>query len=137
MLSRCEDKMERDRLLQFLNVLLKNFKNVKRFIDAGGVRCLVDLVTLAHLHTNRATVPMQTLMLEGSAAQMSMEEAEWYDMLPPSPPHSYPQLHTGTPAHTLVDNTYTHTHTTRTSTTTSDHYPLAMLTYGICELPGF
>ncbi len=28
-------------------------------MDANGVRCLVDLLTLAHLHTSRATVPMQ------------------------------------------------------------------------------
>ena len=28
-------------------------------MDANGIRCLVDLLTLAHLHTSRATVPTQ------------------------------------------------------------------------------
>lgn len=30
-------------------------------MDSNGVRILVDLLTLAHLHTNRATVPLQVL----------------------------------------------------------------------------
>ena len=34
-------------------------KNVKEMMDANGVRVLVDLLTLAHLHTTRATVPLQ------------------------------------------------------------------------------
>ncbi len=59
MLGRCEDRGERDRLLQFLNVLLLSKHNAKRFIDANGIRALIDLVTLAHLHTSRATTPMQ------------------------------------------------------------------------------
>jgi DnaJ family protein C protein 13 len=73
MLNRCEDMMERDRLLEFLFVLLKNRKNAKLFIDAGGVRCLVDLVTLAHLHTSRATVPLQTNAIGMSDRQMAGE----------------------------------------------------------------
>jgi hypothetical protein len=32
---------------------------VKELIDANGVRILVELLTLAHLHVSRATVPMQ------------------------------------------------------------------------------
>ena len=31
-------------------------------MDANGVRLLVDLLTLAHLHVTRATVPMQVLV---------------------------------------------------------------------------
>ena len=31
-------------------------------MDANGIRCLVDLLTLAHLHTSRATVPTQVRM---------------------------------------------------------------------------
>lgn len=34
-------------------------KNVKDVMDSNGVRILVDLLTLAHLHTSRATVPLQ------------------------------------------------------------------------------
>ncbi len=69
----CEDRGERDRLLQFLNVLLLNKSNAKRFVDANGIRCLVDLLTLAHLHTSRATVPMQVwlgLLLSSLALTM-------------------------------------------------------------------
>lgn len=54
--------MERDRLLIFINRLLSHRKNVKEFLDANGVKILVDLLTLAHLHTTRATVPMQVSM---------------------------------------------------------------------------
>lgn len=79
MLNRCEDRSERDRLLQFMNALLLNERNVKLFIDAGGIRCLVDLVTLAHLHVSRATVPLQSNVLEASASQKDADdEAEWY-----------------------------------------------------------
>eukprot|EP00055_Hartaetosiga_balthica_P006980 m.23293 g.23293 ORF g.23293 m.23293 type:complete len:2228 (-) comp5537_c0_seq1:183-6866(-) len=78
MLNTCEDNLERDRLLQFLNVLLLDKRNVKLFIDAGGIRCLVDLVTLAHMHTTRATTPMQTAMLEASSTQNANDAKEWY-----------------------------------------------------------
>ena len=50
---------ERDRTLQFMHSLLKHKKNVKLLLDAGGIKILIDLVTLAHLHTSRATTPFQ------------------------------------------------------------------------------
>ena len=59
MLERSSDKLERDRLLLFLKELTKNKLNVKQFLDAGGIRILVELVVLAHLHVSRANVPMQ------------------------------------------------------------------------------
>ena len=34
-------------------------KNVREIMDANGVKILVDLLTLAHLHTSRAVVPLQ------------------------------------------------------------------------------
>ena len=74
----CIDRTERDRLLQFVNVLLLNRRNVKLFIDAGGVRCLVDLVTLAHGHTTRAVQPTQTNLLEASAEQKAQDAEEWF-----------------------------------------------------------
>ncbi len=43
MLNRCEDATERDRLLQFINVLLLNKRNVKLFIDAGGIKVAVKI----------------------------------------------------------------------------------------------
>ena len=34
-------------------------RNVKEIMDANGIKVLVDLLTLAHLHITRATVPTQ------------------------------------------------------------------------------
>ena len=63
MLERSNDKLERDRLLLFLKELLHNKENVKQFIDAGGIRILVELIVLAHLHVSRATTPLQVFTL--------------------------------------------------------------------------
>ncbi|XP_016101996.1 dnaJ homolog subfamily C member 13-like isoform X1 [Sinocyclocheilus grahami] len=78
MLDRCTDKLERDRLILFLNKLILNKKNVKDVMDSNGVRILVDLLTLAHLHTNRATVPLQSNVLEASPDMKRESEKEWY-----------------------------------------------------------
>jgi hypothetical protein len=51
--TKCLDKMERDRLVLFINKLILHRRNVKDLMDASGVRILVDLLTLAHLHTSR------------------------------------------------------------------------------------
>ena len=32
-------------------------------MDVNGIRVLVDLLTLAHLHTSRATVPLQVIKI--------------------------------------------------------------------------
>lgn len=74
----CEDRTERDRLLMFIDKLLYNKQNVKLFLDTNGVRVLVDLVTLAHLHTQRAYVPLQTSALEASPDQLKDTEKEWH-----------------------------------------------------------
>ena len=55
----CEDKEERDRLLMFIDKLVYHKKNIKLFLDAHGMKILVDLLALAHLHTTRAYVPTQ------------------------------------------------------------------------------
>ncbi|XP_016298741.1 dnaJ homolog subfamily C member 13 [Sinocyclocheilus anshuiensis] len=78
MLDRCTDKLERDRLILFLNKLILNKKNVKDVMDSNGVRILVDVLTLAHLHTNRATVPLQSNVLEASPDMKRESEKEWY-----------------------------------------------------------
>eukprot|EP00064_Thunnus_orientalis_P007154 superscaffoldBa00000780_g7173 len=78
MLDRCTDKLERDRLILFLNKLILNKKNVKEVMDSNGVRILVDLLTLAHLHTSRATVPLQSNVLEASPDMKRESEKEWY-----------------------------------------------------------
>ena len=36
-------------------------RNVKEMMDVSGIRVLVDLLTLAHLHTSRAVVPLQVI----------------------------------------------------------------------------
>lgn len=38
-------------------------RNVKEMMDVNGIRVLVDLLTLAHLHTSRAVVPFQVTFL--------------------------------------------------------------------------
>ncbi|XP_058231751.1 dnaJ homolog subfamily C member 13-like isoform X4 [Hemibagrus wyckioides] len=78
MLDKCTDKLERDRLILFLNKLILNKKNVKDIIDSNGVRILVDLLTLAHLHTSRATVPLQSNVLEAAPDMKRESEKEWY-----------------------------------------------------------
>ncbi|GIY06445.1 dnaJ homolog subfamily C member 13 [Caerostris darwini] len=78
MLDRSADKLERDRLVLFIGKLIQDKRNVKEIIDAGGLRILVDLLTLAHLHTSRATVPTQTNVIEASPEMMLMTEKEWY-----------------------------------------------------------
>ncbi|WAR09956.1 DJC13-like protein [Mya arenaria] len=53
-------------------------RNVKEIMDANGVKVLVDLLTLAHLHTTRATVPLQTNVIEAGADMKRESEKEWY-----------------------------------------------------------
>ena len=69
--------------------------NVKQFIDAGGIKLLVEIVVLAHLHTSRATVPLQTTMIEASVEQLrEYAEKEWYfgDQKERKGPYSYPEV---------------------------------------------
>lgn len=78
MLERCTDRLERDRLILFLNRLILHQRNVKEIMDANGVKTLVDLLTVAHLHTTRATVPLQTNVIEAGADMKRDSEKEWY-----------------------------------------------------------
>ncbi|XP_059584765.1 dnaJ homolog subfamily C member 13 isoform X1 [Alligator mississippiensis] len=78
MLERCTDRLERDRLILFLNKLILNKKNVKDLMDSNGIRILVDLLTLAHLHTSRATVPLQSNVIEAAPDMKRESEKEWY-----------------------------------------------------------
>jgi len=45
---------------------------------SGVFRILVDMITLAHLHTQRAYVPLQTSALEASPDQQRDTEKAWY-----------------------------------------------------------
>lgn len=70
--------MERDRLVMFINKLILHRRNVRELLDAGGVRILVDLITLAHLHTSRAVIPTQTNVIEAGPGMQMVHEKEWY-----------------------------------------------------------
>ncbi|XP_078489054.1 dnaJ homolog subfamily C member 13 [Ciona intestinalis] len=79
MLERCSDRLERDRIILFVEKLIKHKRNVKEVLDANGVRILVDLLSMAHLHTTRAHVPTQRNVIEATAEMMSgAGEKEWY-----------------------------------------------------------
>lgn len=80
MLDKCMDKTERDRLLIFISKLVECQANVKDFMDAGGVRVFIDLVTLAHFHVNRATIPTQGNLIEATPDMMDSfgEAKEWF-----------------------------------------------------------
>jgi DnaJ homolog subfamily C member 13 len=81
MLERTSDRSERDRLLMFIDSLILNKSNVKEILDGNGIKTLVDLLTLAHLHTNRAYVPTQTNVIEASAEMERDTEKEWYSFV--------------------------------------------------------
>ncbi|XP_014205201.1 dnaJ homolog subfamily C member 13 isoform X1 [Copidosoma floridanum] len=78
MLERCIDRTERDRLVMFIEKLILHRRNVKDIMDQNGVRIIVDLLTLAHLHTSRAVVPTQTNVIEAGPSQGLVLEKEWY-----------------------------------------------------------
>ena len=58
--------------------LILEKKNVREVVEAGGARILVDLLTLAHLHVNRAVIPTQTNVIEASPDMARDSEKEWY-----------------------------------------------------------
>ena len=51
---------------------------MKMFLDANGSKVLIDLMTMAHLHTTRAYVPLQTVAIEASPDMARDTEREWY-----------------------------------------------------------
>lgn len=71
-------------------------RNVKDMIEAGGVKVLMDLATLAHLHVSRAHTPLQTNVIEASADQISGDsEKEWHVSMADkssSGPHSFEEV---------------------------------------------
>ena len=52
--------------------------NVREAVEAGGVRVLTDLLTLAHLHVNRAVTVTQSNVIEASPDMTRDSEKEWY-----------------------------------------------------------
>ena len=79
MLKDCRNRHERDRLILLLERFIMHRSNAKEFIDADGVRTLVDMVTLAHLHTQRAFIPTQTNVIEATTEMLAAAASkEWY-----------------------------------------------------------
>lgn len=70
--------MERDRLVMFIHKLILHHRNVRDILDSNGVRTLVDLMTLAHLHISRAVIPTQTNVIEAGPGMHLIQEQEWY-----------------------------------------------------------
>jgi DnaJ family protein C protein 13 len=79
MLRDCRNRTERDRLILLLEKFVMHKSNAKDFIDADGVTTLVDMVTLAHLHTQRAFIPTQTNVIEATTEMLAAAASkEWY-----------------------------------------------------------
>lgn len=79
MLKDCKNRLERDRLILLLEKFMMHKSNAKELIDAGGVTTLVDMVTLAHLHTQRAFMPTQTNVIEATTEMVAAAASkEWY-----------------------------------------------------------
>ncbi|KAF7280153.1 hypothetical protein GWI33_006329 [Rhynchophorus ferrugineus] len=78
MLERCIDKVERDRLIMFITKLILHRRNVKDLLDVNGVKILVDLITLAHLHITRAMIPTQTNVIEAGPNMKIEQKKEWH-----------------------------------------------------------
>jgi DnaJ family protein C protein 13 len=80
LLERCIDYEERDRLVCLLAQLVNEPLNVKGLLDADGLRYLIDLLPLAHLHTRRAVLVSQSNVIEAGndMQQPGEKEKEWY-----------------------------------------------------------
>lgn len=80
-LESTRDRLLRDRLLILMRRLMVKEQNVKQFLDADGVRTLVDLLPLAHLHVTRAAPVTQTNLIEASSDAAQLQEdlqLEWH-----------------------------------------------------------
>ena len=79
MLDRTVDRVERDRLLLFLEKLILHKDNVPSIIQSNGIRILLELLPLAHLHTSRAVVNNQSTAIEANPdTTKECQEKEWY-----------------------------------------------------------
>lgn len=79
MLKDCRNRLERDRLILLIEKFIMHKSNAKVFIDANGIVTLVDMITLAHLHTQRAFIPTQTNVIEATTEMLAAAASkEWY-----------------------------------------------------------
>lgn len=66
----------RDALLGLVRCLVLNKSNCRPLIDS--VNCLVDLITLAHLHRGRAVPNTKTNVIEAGPNMHMYEDKDWY-----------------------------------------------------------
>eukprot|EP01105_Mastigella_eilhardi_P016523 TRINITY_DN377_c0_g1_i1.p1 TRINITY_DN377_c0_g1~~TRINITY_DN377_c0_g1_i1.p1 ORF type:complete len:3053 (-),score=889.84 TRINITY_DN377_c0_g1_i1:2788-10773(-) len=75
MLRQTTNRLTRDRLMQFLWVLVEREENAKKFIDCNGIPMLVEFLTLVHVQAQHIVAPLQSnLLTVGPEAA----EGEWY-----------------------------------------------------------
>ena len=53
----------------FIDKLLYHKTNIKLFLENNGIKLMVDMLTLAHLHTTRAYVPTQVRLASRGVAR--------------------------------------------------------------------
>eukprot|EP01107_Rhizomastix_libera_P008652 TRINITY_DN239_c0_g1_i5.p1 TRINITY_DN239_c0_g1~~TRINITY_DN239_c0_g1_i5.p1 ORF type:complete len:2272 (+),score=570.58 TRINITY_DN239_c0_g1_i5:31-6816(+) len=75
MLKQATHCLVRDRLLQFICVLLENSQNAKLFVDAKGIQLLTEILTLVHLQADHIIAPLASNLI---TAGPDMAEGEWY-----------------------------------------------------------
>lgn len=79
LLKACRNRQERDRLILLLEKFIMHKSNAKDFIDSGGISTLIDMITLAHLHTQRAFIPTQSNVIEATSEMLAAAASkEWF-----------------------------------------------------------
>jgi len=64
----------------FVQQLSRHPENSRELVGCGGLKVLVDLLTLAHLHTSRAVIPTQSNVIEAGEGMERTDCPEWYYM---------------------------------------------------------
>jgi DnaJ homolog subfamily C member 13 len=76
MMDRCLSPALRDALVGLIKCLVLHKSNCRPIID--NINCLVDLITLAHLHRGRALPNTKTNVIEAGPNMKHHEEKDWY-----------------------------------------------------------
>ncbi|XP_017066190.1 dnaJ homolog subfamily C member 13 isoform X2 [Drosophila eugracilis] len=74
--DRCLSPSMRDALINLISCLVLEKSNSRALVD--HVQCLVDLITLAHLHKGRAQLNTKTNVIEAGPNMAVYEEKDWY-----------------------------------------------------------
>ncbi|XP_055920872.1 dnaJ homolog subfamily C member 13 isoform X1 [Eupeodes corollae] len=76
LIDRCLSPSLRDALIGLVSCLVLEKSNCRALVD--HVQCLVDLITLAHLHKGRAQPNTKTNVIEAGPNMHAYEEKDWY-----------------------------------------------------------